>query len=562
MGNATRRRGTDKTTRRLRVLAVPFAIVLGLAATGCHSGGSSSNGGILRTGTDSTIDSLNPFVSFQATSTWVYTNTYPYLVNYNSQHEFIPEFATSWSHSSDGLNWTFHTVPNAKWSDGQALNAKDAAWTFNTIIKYEKGPTSIMANQVAYLRNVTTPNNNTLVLHYTAPVSNVLSQMIQIPILPEQQQWGKLATGNGKGLTTFANTPSSGHPLVSGGPFMLTKYKKDQLAILQRNPNWYGKKPHIDGFGIQIFSNTDAMITAFKDGQLDAITDVPFTVVNSLKQGGFHVSITPGNFFYDFIINSNPNKTQHRELLNLQVRKAFEYAIDRQHIIKTALLGYGQPGTTVVPPATGKWHDPNIKPLPFDIAKANAILDSLGYKKGANGIRIANGHPMQYQVIVPNNRASVLTPTFRIIQADFKKIGVGLTEKVLDPNGAFQAITAPNNKYLNFDLSMWDWLPNTDPDYILSVLLCNQYGSNSDSAFCNKQYDALYKAQGKAVNPQQRLRIVYQMQQLLYNERPYIVMDYPDVIDAYTKNWTGFYNLPGTGIFGVMQSMINVHRAG
>ena len=552
-------------TRKLRLLALPLAVPLLLLMASCGSGGSgsgSTSGGILKTGTDSTIDSLNPFVSFQATSTWVYTNTYPYLVNYDSNHKFIGEFAKTWSHSADGLTWTFHTVPNAKWSDGSPLNAQDAAWMLNTIIKYQSGPTSIFTNQVAHLKTVTATDANTLVLHYSVPVSNVLSQLIQLPILPAQQQWGKLATGKGNGLKTYANTPQNGKPLVSGGPFMLTKYAKDQYAILSRNPHWYGKKPNIDGFGIQIFSDTDAMLTAFKQGQLDAITDVPFTAVKDLKQAGDKVAITPGNFFYDFIINSNPKKPQHRELLNLQVRKALEYAIDRQRIINVALLGYGQIGTTVVPPATGKWHDPNIKPLPFDLAKANSILDSLGYKKGSNGIRMAQGHPMQYQVIVPSNRASVLTPTFRIIQGDFKKIGIGLTEKVLDPNGAFEAIVAPNNKYLNFDLSMWDWLPDTDPDYIMSVLLCNQYGSNSDSAFCNKKYDSLYEQQGTAVDPQKRLQIIYQMQQMLFNDRPYIVMDYPDVIDAYSTKWTNFYNLPGSGIFGVIQSMINVHKAG
>ena len=62
-------------TRKLRLLAIPMAVPLMLLAASCGSGGSTSSGsgGILRTGTDSTIDSLNPFVSFQATSTWVYT---------------------------------------------------------------------------------------------------------------------------------------------------------------------------------------------------------------------------------------------------------------------------------------------------------------------------------------------------------------------------------------------------------------------------------------------------------------------------------------------------------
>jgi peptide/nickel transport system substrate-binding protein len=178
---------------------------------------------------------------------------------------------------------------------------------------------------------------------------------------------------------------------------------------------------------------------------------------------------SPGILFYDFIFNSNPNKPNHRELLNSQVRKAFEYAIDRGQIIKVALEGYGTRGSTIVPPATGTWHNPNIQPLPFDLAKANQILDSLGYAKGPNGIRMAGGHPMAYQVIIPSNRISILGRTFQIIQSDFQKIAVRITEKALDPSAAFDAITAPNSKYLNFDLAMWDWIPSVDPSSTLMM---------------------------------------------------------------------------------------------
>jgi peptide/nickel transport system substrate-binding protein len=233
--------------------------------------------------------------------------------------------------------------------------------------------------------------------------------------------------------------------------------------------------------------------------------------------------------------------------------------MDRQRIVDTALNGYGVIGETIVPATTGKWHDSSQKPLPFSISKANQILDKLGYKKGSNGIRVANGQPMSYEVIVPNSRADVLTPTFRVIQGDFKKIGVELKEKVLDPNGAFAAITAPNNKYTNFDLAMWDWIPSVDPDSILSVLLCNQYGSNSDTGYCNKKYDSLYQKQAQELNVKKRVQLVHQAQDMIATDRPYIILNYPDVIEAWSKSWTGFYPLPGVGIFDLYQSMLQVH---
>ena len=121
---------------------------------------------------------------------------------------------------------------------------------------------------------------------------------------------------------------------------------------------------------------------------------------------------------------------------------------------------------------------------------------------------------------------------------------------MLDPSAAFDAIGAPNYKYLDFDLAMWDWIPFPDPGYILNVVECNQYGSNSDSGYCNHAYDKLWNEQASTVDQNKRRQIVYRMQEILFHDRPYIILNYPDVIDAYDNHhWAGFYNEPGYGIF-------------
>jgi peptide/nickel transport system substrate-binding protein len=553
--------------RGLRLLAL--LAVAAMVATACKSGGGGEEGGgkilkggTLRIGTSSTIDSLNPFVGFQANSYLVWFNEYPYLLTLDTKNNIIPYFATRWDTSTDGLTWTFHLVTGAKWSDGQPLDANDVAFTFNTIIKYQKGPTSYWASNVVDLKDATATDAGTVEFHYSRPLGPALALLRGIPILPAHI-WSKLATGDGKAIKTYPNVPQNGQPVVSGGPFILTEYKKDQIALMQRNDSYWGPKPSIDGFGIQIYDNDDAMVTALKNGQLDGIEYVPTTDVKTIQDAGFNVVRSPGMFFYDFIINSNPKKPEHRELLNPQVRQAFEYAIDRQQIIQVALNGYGTPGDSVVPPADGKWHDANLTPLPFDLNKANQILDSVGYAKGADGIRVAEGHPMAYTVIIPSSRKAELTRTFQIMQPDFQQIGVKLTLKVLDPSAAFDAIGAPDYKYLSFDLAMWDWIPDPDPAYILSVLLCNQYGSNSDTGYCDNSYDQMYNQQQRAVDETERLQIIDQMQEKLFNERPYIVLNYPDALDAYDgKHWGGFFNEDGYGIFvnNSTTVFVGVHR--
>jgi peptide/nickel transport system substrate-binding protein len=266
----------------------------------------------------------------------------------------------------------------------------------------------------------------------------------------------------------------------------------------------------------------------------------------------------------DLIFNVSEDKTDHRELLNPQVREAMEYAIDRASIVDTAWLGYASPGSTIVPAgnATGgiEWHDSDIQPLPFDIDKANEILDSLGYALGDDGVRVADGERMEYDVVFPTDEAGAGDRAFQIIQQGFEQIGVKITQKRFDTNAAWNAMYG-NGKYI-FDLAMWDWFPAADPDFILGVLTCDQWGNWNDTGYCDKEYDRLYEEQKSAVDPEERQQIVFQMQQVAFEDRPYVILTYDARLDAWSPNWTGF--VPSTqGIFNNFstQSLTSVHQA-
>jgi peptide/nickel transport system substrate-binding protein len=537
--------------------------ILALVAAGCGSKSKSTSqgkveeGGTLRIGTSSRIDSLNPYVAFNQDAYTTFMYIYPFLVQYDRNLKFTGDFATRWETSKDGKTWTFHTRPGAKWSDGKPLTAADAAWTINTDVQLQKGAAGNAAGLVAHIKNATTPDPNTLVVHYTAPVGNVLGQFQQLAILPKHV-WAQYAANKGKNLKSFPN----GAPIVSGGAFVLTKFKKDQIALFKRNPGFYGPKPHVDGFGLRMFSNDDALISAMKSHEIDAIESVPPTAIATLKKAGVIVTQVPGVTENDFIFNSNPKKTSHRELLNPKLREALAHAIDRDKIVHVVWLDTAKPGASIIPPSTGTWHNSDVKPEAFDLALANRMLDGLGYKKGAGGIRVADGHKMSYVVITPTDLTGV-DRTFQIIQADFKKIGVSLTQKALDSSAAFDAITAPGTKYLNFDLAMWDWVPLIDPDFMLSVVTCDQYGGWSDTGYCNSAYDSMYAKQGTTLDQNERRLIVYQMQAKLARDRPYIFLNYESWLSAHSKGWDGFVSSP-QGPFNSLskESLTKVHRVG
>jgi peptide/nickel transport system substrate-binding protein len=553
--------------------SVVLSVGVMLCAAACTGGGSSSatatgsagvkEGGTLRIAAYDGIDSMNPFLGVNDDSYAAYVYFLPQLVQYDEKQQFAPDLATEWSHSNDGLTWTFTTQPDAQWSDGEPLTAADVAFTFNTIIKFQDTVTAGNAGVIQHLTEVTAPDATTAVFNYDHPVAAVLANVQQTSILPEHV-WSQYAAGDGKALRTFSNAPSNGTPTVSGGPFMVTQYEQNGTSIFARNPHWYGTPPHIDQFGLIYFSNEDAEITALKTNQIDAIEAVPppsVKTLQALEGAGIKVYIGPAGTYRTFIINSSPYKTTNPELMDPQTRMAFEYAIDRQSIIDTAWLGYGDPGTTIVPTTSGEWHDSSIQPLPFDIAKANEILDSLGYVRGADGIRVADGHQMSYKVIFPRSERGAGDRAYQIIQGDFQQIGVKLVQD--NVTGAYGIMTAPDGKYLNWDLAMWDWTPPIDPDFILSAMTCKSLGNWNDSGYCKDAYDKMYEQQTGEVDPAKRLEIVDAMQKMVYEDRPYVVLNYNNTINAWNdRNFTGFVE-SSQGFFSALTkaSLISVHAA-
>jgi peptide/nickel transport system substrate-binding protein len=552
-------------------------LVLGAAvsllAAGCTGGGgsstnggsgSSSTGGHLIIGTTSNIDTLNPFVTFQQNSYAAFEYIYPQLVQFDSKTlQIKPDFAQTWSESPDHLSWTFHTAPNATWSDGQPLTALDAAWTIATVLKYGNGPAANLIGTLQYVTKAEATDDNTLVITYSAPAANVLQELQTLSILP-QHVWEQYATGDGKALRQFPNVPTSSQPLASGGPFELVEYKKDQVAIFQRNPDFYGPMPAIEGFGLQYFSNDDAMVAALQSGQIQAAINVPPTAMATLQANkSLTVYDGTGMQLRDLIINSSPKKEQNLELLDPRVRMAMEYAIDRNAIVQTAWLNHAKPGTTIVPAGAGTWHDGQIQPLPFDIAKANAILDAAGYQRGSDGIRVANGHPMSYTVLFAADESGAGDAAFRIIQNGFQQIGIQVAQRKMDKDAVKTAILGDDNTYNKFDLAMWDWYACCPiPDFILSVMQCSQWGGWSDTGYCNKSYDKLYAAQALAGNDQKRVKTIYAMQKMVYDDRPYIVLSYDDQLNAWSNDWAGFVE-SSLGLFNNLskESLTQVHQA-
>jgi peptide/nickel transport system substrate-binding protein len=540
-----------KTRLALPLLALTaLALVLaacgsGTSTTPSADGGSSSapaataqavDGGILRIGYTDPPDGINPFVGSNQVSYVIFQEMYPALVQYDENYELTGDWAESWTVSDDNRTYTFALRPG-EWSDGTPLTSADAVWTFENVLKYKDVSTGLMAGYIDGVESVDAPNDQTLVVTYAKPKATALANLQPFYILPKHVFEQHVGNG-GKGLDKW-DMKAEGE-LVGGGPFTVKAYDEKGTTLLERNPGYYGPKPHLDAIGMTVYQNPDAMVSAFKAGEIDAMDKVPVTLVEQIKAMP-DVQVVEG-LVPDVVnigFNANPKKTNHRELLDPVVKNAMAHAVNRDKIIETVYNGYAEPAASILTPIAGDYLDPSIVPEAYDLALANKLLDDAGYAKGADGIRTTpDGERMSYEVILPTDIQGQQRK-FEIIQEDWKAIGIETTGKPMDGSAAWDAMMAPDGKYLDFDIHMWSWLGYIDPDFMLMTVMCDQYGNWSDTGYCNPEYDALYAQQAAETDPTKRVAIVHEMQQILYRDHPYIFVAQSEFIRAYKGNWTG-----------------------
>ena len=502
------------------------------------------------------IDSLNPFNYIESQAYQAMLMIYPQLVQYAQGDDGLViegDWAASWETSADGKDWTFTLKPGGTWSDETPLTANDAAWTINTIIEFAAGPTAVAAPALGHVASAEATDENTLVIHYDAPVGNVLAQLEQLFIVP-QHVWEPLVGANGKNLKTFH--PEQNLPVVSAGAYTIKEYEKKGTTVFIPWEGYYGEASNAEAVTLTYFTNSDSMISELRQGNLDWVDQVPFNAVKVLEDDdSLVVNNVPGAETTNITWNSNPRKPKNRELLDPQVKKALSMCVDRERIIEVVFNGHASLVESLVGHIAGPMENPNLGPLEYDCEAGNQMLDDLGYERGSDGTRIApattgeyaqEAHPMEYEVITPTSTDFNVDRSFEIVQEGFAEAGVTLTQKVGGDTTASYALETDDNcdgeastGYATFDMAMWDWVGYIDPDFMLSVVTKGQWCSWSDTGWDNPEYDEMYVRQGTLVDPEERKQLVWEMQQMIYDDFVYTQLTNHEYIDAHSDKWAG-----------------------
>jgi peptide/nickel transport system substrate-binding protein len=244
----------------------------------------------------------------------------------------------------------------------------------------------------------------------------------------------------------------------------------------------------------------------------------------------------------DLVINAHANGTQPESLNDPAVRLAIDYAIDKQEIIDVGYAGYGDIAGSILPPAFGDWVSPNIQPLPHDLDEANRILEEAGYTDSdGDGIREdADGNPLEYRLY--SEELGSAARILEIISDNLAQIGISAPPTLMDGDSLYDLLEPD----WDFDMILWGWGWDPDPDFAVFCFTCMAIEDYlSDVGYCNEEYDDIFFEQGITTDSEARKQLIWEAQEILFRDRPYINLVYPKTIQAYRSDRFTFTDFSG-----------------
>jgi len=481
----------------------------------------------MRVGTTFMLDTTNINVSW--TSWGIWRLIYDSIVETAGMGVYRPGIAKEWSVADDGVTWTFKIREGMTFHDGSPLTANEVAWSLNWMINVGNDSLSYLWWN---LTDVTALDETTLQITTGTPVGNMEYLLFWAFIVPESA-WGQF--DNYDDMSAFSGIEA----MVGSGPFKVTDFVQDEYLILEANEGYWQGKPSVDKLIFQQYATEDAIVQALLAGEVDVVELVPGTAVPTLlSKDNVKVEVMQGHALDTLAINSHEDGTQPESLNDPIVRKAIEYAIDRQKLIDVAYLGYADPGKTMIAPSLIDWHNADIDYISFDLEEANRILDEAGYvDSNGDGVREwSDGSPLEYRLMATEGAS--YARMLEIISDGLALAGISAPPTLLD----FDSQAALAYEF-DFDMNMWYWGMDIDPDFGTVIFTCSEregWGWNPNG-YCDEHFEELYVAQATETDFEKRLEVVLEAQEQIYNDRPWIVLVYPKNISAYRSDrFAGF----------------------
>jgi len=435
------------------------------------------------------------------------------LLSYDFDLKPRPQLATSWEISPDGTRYTFHLRPNVKWQDGQDFTSADVAYSIELLKKVHPRGSSTFAN----VTQVETPDPLTAVIVLSKPAPYLIKAFAaaESPIIPRHLYEGTNALTN----------PHNNAP-IGTGPYIFEKWVRGSYILYKRNPNyWDHSKPYLDQLVVKFIPDDAARSAAFETGDADLGYRTPVALndvarLKTLPTLGFE---TVGNS-YSFNVTSLQFNLDDPHFKDLRVRQAVAHAINRTIILQVAYFGLGQVTASPIAPGLKEYNDPTPSPYNFDIKAANELLDTAGYKRGADGTRFAV--TLDYNPI-----AADIFKTAQYIRSALSPLGIKVTLRSQDLSTFVRRVYTDRD----FSFTVNGHSNLFDPTVGVQRIFWSKnfrkgVPFSNASHYQNPEVDRLLEEAQTENNPQKRVEEFRQFQQIVKKDLPSIDLISPQFI--------------------------------
>jgi dipeptide transport system substrate-binding protein len=432
--------------------------------------------------------------------------------------QVIPGLAESWTISPDGLRYVFklrHGVKfqsNAQFKPTRDMNADDVVFSFNRMA--DKSNSYHDVDGASYemfsdfiepaLKSVSRLSDDSVAFDLKTPSASLLSALTV-------QSFSIWSAEYAAAMEKAGTKQQVDQAPLGTGPFQLVQYQKDSSIRFRAFPDFWGTKGGMP------------QRTARVDNMVFSITPDPAVRLAKLRANECQVDRYPNPADLDAMRSMAGIKvlqapvaaesmlsfrTDKKPYSDLRVRQALAMAIDHDNLVKVVFQGTGVPTGALVPSAL--WgHNSDLKPYPYDPAKAKSLLAEAGYP---NGFAVDLWAIPVVRAYMPNGRRAA-----EIIQSDWAKIGV--TTKIVSFEwGEFLRRRRKGEADVAMNGGTWDY---PDPSELTETQTCGSIADGSNvSHWCNKEFTDLIHQADIVTDQAARAKLYEQAQVVFHDDVP------------------------------------------
>lgn len=477
---------------------------------------------VLVIGHAESTDSLDPARGYTQTTGFILKAAYQTLVTFpdDSASELLPELATDWTISEDGLTYTFTIAEGKNFASGNPITPADVVFSFNRLINLNGSP-SFLANNIA---SVAEGEGNTVVVTLSAADPSFLSllpnsafSVIDSAVVLENGGTDAIDTDAGE---AYLNGTSAG-----SGPYILESWDPQVQTNLVRNPNFNGDAPYFDRVIVVNIPEPATQKASLEAGDIDLALDLTSDQIVGLE-GNANISIArgPANIIHFLLMNNDPEIGG--VVADPKVQQAIRLALDYDGYKE--LWGGVQPGSNLAVGLLGAYEED--KAVKRDLDAARALLAEAGYP---DGFEITLSYPdLSFQGVNMNTNAQK-------IQADLAEIGITVNLNV----GELQvALEDYRNGVQGF--GYWFWGPDKlDSSDLLSFVPGGKVASERakwDLEDVPAEIQDLIAQAQTVSDPDERVAIYGQLQDFLQQNGSFAPFNQPDIQTAFRADLQGY----------------------